>query len=180
MDEFLCGLDMSVIFGPFQAVDLARVAQLIGKTNQFNLTTRRHSLEDVARFVATDQCITLQFRLVDRFGDNGLVSAMILCPDQQVPDLIEVDTWVMSCRVFGRQLEREAMNIAVETARRIGMRAFRADFIPTSKNGVVSELYSSLGFTLSQEAAPSNGATRWFLQLSDYVPHSTHIARRSE
>ena len=171
---------MSVTFGPFQTVDLARVAQLIGKTNQFNLTTRRHSLEDVARFIASDGCITLQFRLVDRFGDNGLVSAMILRPDPQVSSLVDIDTWVMSCRVFGRQLEREAMNIAVETGCRMGVRAFRADYIPTSKNGVVSELYSDLGFTRAQEAPPHDGATRWFLQLSDYVPHSTHIARRSE
>jgi FkbH-like protein len=171
---------MSVIFGPFQTVDLARIAQLIGKTNQFNPTTRRHSLEDVARFVASDRCLPLQFRLVDRFGDNGLVSAMILRPDPQAPDLIEIDTWVMSCRVFGRQLEWEAMNIAVETACRMGVRRFRADYIPTSKNGVVRDLYSALGFTLAQEPALQDGAKRWFLQLSDYVPHSTHIARRSE
>ena len=126
MDDFLRGLDMSVTFGPFQTVDLTRVAQLIGKTNQFNPTTRRYSLEDVTRFAATDRCLTLQFRLVDRFGDNGLVSAMILRPDPLAPDLVEIDSWVMSCRVFGRQLEREAMNIAVETARRMGVRAFRA------------------------------------------------------
>jgi len=180
MDEFLRGLDMSVTFGPFKQVDLARVAQLIGKTNQFNLTTRRHSFDDVARFVSTDRCLTLQFRLVDRFGDNGLVSAMILPLDPQAPDLLEIDTWVMSCRVFGRQLEREAMNIAVETALRMDIRAFRADYIPTAKNGVVKELYAALGFRLAQEGTPHNGATRWFLQLSDYVPQSTHIARRSE
>jgi FkbH-like protein len=180
MDEFLSGLEMSMTFGPFQPVDLARVAQLIGKTNQFNPTTRRHSLEDVVRLVATDRCITLKFRLVDRFGDNGLVSAMILLPDPQAPDLMEIDTWVMSCRVFGRQLEREAMNIAVETARRMGIRAFRADYTPTPRNGVVCDLYSVLGFTLAQEASLHNGATRWFLQLSEYVPHPSHIARRSE
>ena len=180
MDDFLRGLDMSVTFGPFQTVDLARVVQLIGKTNQFNPTTRRHSLEDVARFVATDRCLTLQFRLADRFGDNGLVSLMILRPDPRAPDLMEIDTWVMSCRVFGRELEHEAMNIAVESARQMGVRAFRADYIPTPKNGVVRELYSTLGFTLAQEAAPCNGVTRWSVQLSDYMPHSTHIARRPQ
>ena len=179
MDDFLRGLEMSVIFGPFETVELARVAQLIGKTNQFNLTTRRHSLQDVERFVATDRCLTLQFRLVDRFGDNGLVSAMIMRPDPQAPDLLEIDTWVMSCRVFGRQLESEAMNIAVEAARLMGVRAFHADYIPTPKNAVVRELYGTLGFRLSQEAPPYPGATRWFLELSDYVPHPTHIVRRS-
>jgi FkbH-like protein len=180
MDDFLHGLDMSVTFGPFQTVDLARVVQLIGKTNQFNPTTRRHSLEDVARLVATDRCLTLQFRLADRFGDNGLVSAMILRPDPRAPDLMEIDTWVMSCRVFGRELEREAMNIAVESARRMGVRAFRADYIPTPKNSVVRELYSTLGFMPAQEAAPCDGVTRWSVELSDYTPQSTHIARRPQ
>jgi predicted enzyme involved in methoxymalonyl-ACP biosynthesis len=169
-----------VTFGPFQTVDLARVAQLIGKTNQFNPTTRRHSLEDVTRFAEADGCLTLQFRLVDKLGDNGLVSVMILRPDPQMPDVVQIDTWVMSCRVFGRQLEHEAMNIAVETACRMGVRALLADYIPTPKNGVVSELYPALGFTLASEAARQDGETRWWLQLSDYVPHPTHIARRSE
>ena len=180
MDDFLRGLDMSVTFGPFHPVDLTRVAQLIGKTNQFNPTTRRYSLEDVTRFAATDRCLTLQFRLVDRFGDNGLVSAMILRPDPLAPDLVEIDSWVMSCRVFGRQLEWEAMNIAVETARRMGVRAFRACYIPTSKNAVVSGLYSELGFALVSGVAPHDGVTHWCLQLSDYVPHPTHIARRPQ
>ena len=180
MDDFLRGLEMSVTFGPFRTVDLTRVAQLIGKTNQFNLTTRRHSLEDVSRFVSNDRSLTLQFRLVDRFGDNGLVSAMILHPDPRSPDLLEIDTWVMSCRVFGRQLEQEAMNIVVESARRRGARALHAEYIPTSKNGVVSQLYPALGFTREQETAPNHGTTRWFLQLCEYVPHATHIARRSE
>jgi len=180
MDEFLRELDMSVTFGPFKQVDLARVVQLIGKTNQFNLTTRRHSFDDVARFVNDGKCLTLQFRVIDRFGDNGLVSAMILCPDPQTADLVEIDTWVMSCRVFGRQLEREVMNIAVETAHRMGVRAFRGEYIPTAKNGVVRELYSMLGFTLEQKAASHDGATRWFLHLSDYVPRPTYIARGSE
>jgi FkbH-like protein len=180
MDDFLRGLEMSVTFGPFRTVDLARVAQLIGKTNQFNLTTRRHSLEDVSRFASSDRSLTLQFRLVDRFGDNGLVSVMILHPDPRSPDLLEIDTWVMSCRVFGRQLEQETMNIAVESARRMGARALRAEYIPTAKNGVVSQLYPALGFTRELEAAPNHGATRWLLQLSEYVPHATHIAKRSD
>jgi FkbH-like protein len=180
MDDFLDGLEMSVTFGAFRPVDLTRVAQLIGKTNQFNLTTRRHSQEDVSRFTGTDGCLTLQFRLVDKFGDNGLVSAMILTPDTQAPDLLEIDTWVMSCRVFGRQLEQEAMNIAVEAARAMGVRAFRGDYIPTPKNGVVRELYPRLGFTETAQAAPDAVVTRWVLNLSDYVPHRTHIARRLE
>ncbi len=176
--EFLQRLDMAVQFGPFASVDLARVAQLINKTNQFNPTTRRRSLDEVAAIAADERCLTLQFRLVDRFGDNGLVSAMILRPAEA--GILDIDTWVMSCRVFGRELEVEAMNIAVETARRHGVGEFRADYIPTPKNNVVSELYPGLGFQRASGAAVADGATRWRLPLADYAPRTTPIARRAE
>jgi len=119
----------------------------------------------------------LQFRLLDRFGDNGLVSTMILRPDIAEPDVLEIENWVMSCRVFGRQLEFEAMNIAVEAAGCRGVRVFRADYIPTSKNNVINQLYESLGFVRVNEAEPINGRTRWTLNLADYVARTTHIAR---
>jgi FkbH-like protein len=180
MGDFLAGLNISITFGQFQTIDLVRIAQLIGRTNQFNPTTRRHSLADVSRFAADDRCQTLQFRLRDKFGDNGLVSAMILVPDPAAPDVLEIDTWVMSCRVFGRELEVEAMNIAVETALRAGVHTFCADYIPTSKNGVVSKLYPTLGFELAQGADHPRGATRWLLRLADYVPRPTHITKISD
>jgi len=179
LDDFLSGLEMTVIAGSIQEVDLTRSAQLINKTNQFNPTTRRYSLEEVQQFVASDRCIALRFRLADRFGDNGLVSVMILRPDPEEPDVLDIDTWVMSCRVFGRQLEFEAMNVAVEIAKQQGTRAFRADYIPTPKNAVVSELYPRLGFAPTPDALPAEGASRWLLALDDYEPSETHIARRS-
>jgi FkbH-like protein len=178
MDDFLRGLDMSVVFGPFTEVDLSRITQLINKTNQFNPTTRRYAAEEVASLAAAPENITLQFRLLDRFGDNGIVSAIILRPDPDQSDVLQIDCWVMSCRVFGRQLEFEAMNIAVEAARRRGgVRAFRADYVPTTKNRVVSELYKKLGFPRIDETIPMNGATRWSLNLVEYVNCETHIAR---
>ncbi len=180
LDDFLRGLEMTLATGPIRTVDRERVAQLINKTNQFNPTTRRHSLQDVARLCASEQCLTLQFRLVDRFADNGLVSAAILRPATEAADVLEIDTWVMSCRVFGRQLELEAMNIIVEAARRRGVRTLRADYIPTTKNGVVRDLYPTLGFVSAEEATPTAGVTRWLLDLSRYVSRSTHIARMPE
>jgi FkbH-like protein len=172
MDDFLRGLEMSVAFGPFAAVDLARVTQLINKTNQFNPTTRRCTQEEVGSFAADHENITLQFRLLDKFGDNGLVSAMILRPDPGQPGVLEVDTWVMSCRVFGRQLEFEAMNIAVEQARCRGSKAIRAAYIPTPKNAVISNLYPSLGFS---PLSDKSGDNFWILDLAKYVTRSTHI-----
>ena len=177
LDDFLRSLQMSVVFGPFTAADLVRVTQLFNKTNQFNTTTRRYSAEEVAHFAAAKETVTLQFRLLDKFGDNGLVSAMILRPDPKQPEIFEIDNWVMSCRVFGRQLEFEAMNIAVEQARRRGSKAIRADYIPTPKNGVISELYPSLGFSPLNERTHGNGGTCWILDLAEYAARSTHISR---
>lgn len=176
LDEFLRGLEMSVRFGPIQDVDLARTAQLVAKTNQFNPTTRRYSAQEIAAIAGDERCLALQFRLADRFGDNGLVSVMLLRPDPEDGAVLDIDAWVMSCRVFGRQLEAEAMSIAVEVARRRGVRAFRADYIPTDRNKVVSELYPSLGFVCA-ERAPQERGMRWRLQLAEYVAARTHIAR---
>ena len=79
---------------------------------------------------------------------------MILRPTAADDDVLEIENWVMSCRVFGRELEFEAMNIAVEAARERGARALVADYIPTPKNDVISKLYPSLGFAEVDRPAP--------------------------
>jgi FkbH-like protein len=180
MDDFLRALQMSAVFGQFRTADLGRVTQLFNKTNQFNTTTRRYTAEEVANFATAAETMTLQFRLLDKYGDNGIVSAMILRPDSKQPEVFEIDNWVMSCRVFGRQLEFEAMNIAVEQARRRGMKALRATYVPTPKNGVISELYPSLGFCPVGDETPGNGGTCWFLDLAKHITRSTHISRSEQ
>jgi FkbH-like protein len=173
LQEFLAGLQMSVVFGRARDVDLTRVTQLINKTNQFNTTTQRYSIEEVTRYCHDPGVFVLQFRLVDRFGDNGLVSVMILKPHPSDAGVHLVDTWVMSCRVFGRELEFEAMNIAIEMAREHGVRALRGDFIPTAKNAVIVNLYSDLGFRRTDVQS-------WEVQLKQYQPRRTHITRNPQ
>jgi len=173
VDDFLRGLAMTVVAGPVQAVDAARAVQLINKTNQFNTTTRRISADDFARFAADSANVALQFRLRDRFGDNGLVSVMLLSPAE--PGTWQIDNWVMSCRVFGRQLEDEALNIAAEAAKARGLRRLIAEFIPTAKNGVVADLYERLGFACVNRG--DGDRSRWELQLSAHSPRPTHITR---
>jgi FkbH-like protein len=179
IDEFLRGLNMSVAFGPFTPIDHARIVQLINKTNQFNTTTRRYSSEEISRLATLPEALTLQFRLFDRIGDNGLVSTMILRPAPDDDKILEIENWVMSCRVFGRELEREAMNIAVEKARRRGARAIAADYTPTPKNEVIRTLFSDLGFSKLEQQPTTEGTTRWLLRLDDYVIRDTYIARRN-
>ena len=168
---------MRVIHGPVAPVDVARASQLINKTNQFNTTTRRTTDEALAQWTAAPDNMALQFRLVDRFGDNGLVSVMLLGGDSDKSEALELTNWVMSCRVFGRELEHEALNIAVEAARARGVRILEANLVPTPKNGVIRDLFSTLGFERVTDGAPGEGATRWRLRLDTFVPHPTHISR---
>jgi FkbH-like protein len=180
MDEFLRGLKMTAVYGPFTPVDHARVVQLINKTNQFNTTTRRYASDEVTEIMDDPEALTLQFRLLDRVGDHGLVSTMILRPARGDDDALQIENWVMSCRVFGRELEFEAMNIAVQAARERGVSGLVADYIPTPKNDVISKLYPSLGFVEVDRPAPANGARRFRLDLADYVTRNTHIVGQEQ
>jgi FkbH-like protein len=178
LNDFLAGLKMTTAYGLVQDLDVTRVSQLINKTNQFNPTTQRYSLDEVTGFCKDPACAVLQFRLIDRFGDNGLVSAMILRPDARHAGVFDIDTWVMSCRVFGRQLEHEAMNIAVETARERGATLLRAKYIPSPKNVVVQDLYERLGFTRIE--SDQADATVWQLPIESYRPQTTQIKRNPQ
>jgi FkbH-like protein len=179
MDDYLRGLDMTVTYGPVTHVELARAAQLVNKTNQFNTTTRRLAAEELATLLAQAGNFALQFRLTDRFGDNGLVSVMILCRHPQDSGIVDLHCWVMSCRVFGRQLEDEAMNIAAGAARERGFRELRADLIATKKNTVIAKLFDSLGFMPLGGDAPE-GTSRWTIDLASYSERPTFINRRAQ
>lgn len=178
MDAFLAQLDMSVEFGPVTPLNRARVTQLVNKTNQFNTTTIRRTEPEIAALAEDPRALLLQFRLVDKFGDNGIVSVMIATPAPGEPATLDLASWVMSCRVFGRQLEDEAMNLLVEAAAARGIASLQADFLPTAKNAVVRDLYARLGF--AEIAAPElgEGAGRWRLSLADYRPRATRISRK--
>ena len=174
LEEFLTGLSMSSTFGPIQSVDVARVAQLFGKTNQFNTTTIRYGREEVVAFTENSACLALQFRLKDRFGDNGLVSALIVEPDEAAGSYV-ISNWIMSCRVFGRSLEQLILNVLVELLCDRGVECLRAPFRPTEKNGVVADLYERLGF--AEESRDESGHSTWLLTLADFEPLPCHIVR---
>jgi predicted enzyme involved in methoxymalonyl-ACP biosynthesis len=101
---------------------------------------------------------------------------MILRPSALLTGDLNIDIWVMSCRVFGRQLEDEAMNIAVEHVRAKGLAGLSAGFKPTDRNAVIGDLFTKLGFESTGEAA---GERRWRLTVSSYQPRRTFIRRAS-
>lgn len=177
LDDYLRELQMTVVHGQVESVDQPRVVQLFNKTNQFNTTNRRFGAEEFAALVAHPGSLALRYRLLDRFGDNGIVSALLLAADDEDSGVMHILNWVMSCRVFGRQLEDEIMNLLVERARACGVRELHANFVETARNGVVSGLYERLGFApLATSGAGESGQSLWRLRLDDYVRRQTSIA----
>lgn len=166
MAGYLQSLDMVADVRPFDSVNRARIAQLINKSNQFNLTTRRYTEREVAAMEGDAALATLQFRLVDRFGDNGMIAVVVLRPaDSQT---LEIDTWLMSCRVLGRRMEEATLFHIIAAGRKLGATAITGTYLPTAKNRMVADHYGKLGFTLV--SAGDDGSSRWRLDLADYAP----------
>jgi FkbH-like protein len=152
LDDYLRSLEMVGEVGPIDEPELQRVVQLLAKTNQFNLTTRRHSRDEVLALLSQKNAIGLTFRLKDRFGDHGLIAVVIGVPDQDDGDqTLRIDTWLMSCRVINRTAEQFTFQVILEKARRLGYRRIVGEYIPTAKNPLVKDLYASLGFERIRE-----------------------------
>ena len=143
VSEFLAGLGMMATVGATDAMTLDRVHQLIHKTNQFNLTTRRHSMDEVARLARSPESAVVWLRLRDRFGDLGLVCVGIVRHVEG--ELWEVDTLLMSCRVMGRQVEHAFLHHLLSVAAKAGARRVRGVYRRSAKNGIVADLYPQLG-----------------------------------
>ena len=171
LDEFLAGLDMRAAFMPVNDQNLARVTQLVNKTNQFNLTTRRYTEAQVAAIAARGGW-TGVFDLTDRFGQHGIVGLMFCVPSDS--RTWEIDTWLMSCRVLGRTLERFMLDRAIDAAKAAGVSRLVGVYRKTAKNGLVADLFDRLGFTLEAEDGDER---RYELTVGQATtPYSTLIA----
>ena len=161
-NEYLRSLGMTLSIAPFDSAGRKRIAQLISKSNQFNLTTRRYSEAEIAAMQSSSDVFTLQARLEDIFGDNGMIS-VVIC--RETGPRWEVDTWIMSCRVLGRRVEESVLQYLVEQARGRGISEIVGHYIPTAKNGLVRDHFSRLGFV---QTGSGNGETTWRLAVAGY------------
>lgn len=177
IEDFYRSLDMSCLVSPFTDEDFPRIAQLVAKTNQFNLTTRRHSPAALREFMDNANCVHLSFRLTDRFAGQGLIALLIA---RQEGNALVIDTWLMSCRVIGRSLENTVLQELCRAAATRGCTEIRGTYIPTAKNELVSELFQRLGFELVGERG---GETDWVYDLSAKPPVTNEfieVERRDE
>ncbi len=160
LDEYIARLEIEADIHRMRPSERERVAQLCGKTNQFNLTTRRYTLADIEQFASGENSAVYVACSRDKYGDNGLICVLILRTEGED---VWIDTFLMSCRVMGRMLENVIIN---ELASRYsGKGRLIGEFIPTAKNVPVRDLYDRLGFALLSE---ENGHKFYALDLSDY------------
>jgi FkbH-like protein len=143
LEAYLAGLEMRASCVPVSDGNIARVTQLTNKTNQFNVTMKRRTAADVRAVAASGW--TGVFSLQDRYGDYGIIGAMFAQPDGE-PGCWTIDTWLMSCRVLRRDVERFMLDCLLDAARSAGVRRIRGEYIRTEKNGLVADLFPSLGF----------------------------------
>ncbi len=165
---YLASLDMTITFQPFEATGRARIVQLINKSNQYNLTTRRYTDPEVTEAENDPAVFTLQIRLADIFGDNGMISVVICRPGEA--GVWEIDTWLMSCRVLGRKVEHMVLHEILEHARAAGILKLVGTYVPTDRNKLVVDHYARLGFAKVGEE--ESGQTYWELLVDGAAPES--------
>jgi FkbH-like protein len=168
VDAYLASLDMTITFQPFDSIGRARIVQLINKSNQYNLTTRRYADPEVCAAENNPEVFTMQVRLADIFGDNGMISVVICRPSES--GVWEIDTWLMSCRVLGRKVEHMVLREILDHAREAGIHKLVGMYRPTDRNKLVIDHYAKLGFVRVREE--ESGVTFWEMQVEGSEPES--------
>ena len=151
--DYLKSLEMKAVIRPFEAAYLSRIAQLTNKSNQFNLTTRRYTQEEIAQTAQDETRLTFYGKLEDKFGDNGVVTIAI---GRLEGDVCHMELWLMSCRVLKRDMELALMDEVVSRCQAKGVKEIRGYYYKTAKNAMVREFYGTLGFEkLSEDGEDS-------------------------
>jgi FkbH-like protein len=167
-DDFLVSLNMVSKIEPFTKFNTPRVAQLSQRSNQFNLRTVRYNEAAIAQIGLDENYASFSFNLEDKFGDNGLICAIIL--EKISKEIFFIDTWFMSCRVLKRGMENFVLNTIVSFAKNNGSSFLKGEYLPTPKNDMVKDHYKNLGFEEQENY--------WFLNLTTFEPKKTFIQNK--
>ena len=145
LQDFLKQLGIKITIKKSSNFTIPRISQLTLKTNQFNLTTKRYQEEDIQKFSSDDKMLVGCAQVEDKFGDNGITGAFIVRKDN--PKEWMIDTFLLSCRVMGREVEKALLGHIIEKAKENGVEKIKAEFIPTKKNNPAENFLPSCGFT---------------------------------
>lgn len=174
-NDYLISLQMKAIIKSFEPILIARIAQLTNKSNQFNLTTKRYTQAEIEEISGNEEYITLYGRLIDRFGDNGVVSVVI---GHKVGCECRIDLWIMSCRVLKRNMEFAMMDSLVKKCKEAGIRTIHGYYYPTAKNSMVKDFYGLQGFTKISKDAMGN--TEWIFEISSDYKNKNNVIMMEE
>ena len=144
LQDFLKGMELKITIKKADKFTIPRISQLILKTNQFNLTTKRYQLEDVQKFSEDNNMIVECVQVEDKFGDNGITGAFIV-QKNNVNEWI-LDTFLLSCRVMGREIEKSILSYIIKIAKANNVKKLKAEFIPTKKNKPIENFLPDCGF----------------------------------
>lgn len=161
-DDFLVSLNMIAEIKNFSSVYLDRITQLTNKTNQFNLTTKRYTLGEIESIASSDKFIKLYGKLIDKYGDNGLISIVIGLIKQ---NQCHIDLWLMSCRVLKRDMEVAMLDEMVRKCKQKGVSEIIGYYYKSAKNNMVANLYKNFGFELIKQ---NRDHSIWKLDISVY------------
>lgn len=169
--EYLRSLEMRAVIEDFTPINLQRITQLTNKSNQFNVTTKRYSQAEMDACFESKEHIRLYGKLVDKFGDNGVVSVVIGKIDGEK---LHIELWLMSCRVLKRDMEFAMLDEVVATAKAHGVKEIYGYYYPTAKNNMVRELFGQFGFSKISEDENKN--TVWKLSTDGYENKNRYIS----
>lgn len=174
-EEYLLSLEMKADVLPFSNLYFDRISQLTNKTNQFNLTTKRCSISEIEAMSDSEKYISFCMRLMDRFGDNGVVTVFSGVKNDHV---LDIELWLMSCRVFKRTLENSVFDHLIKECKKNGIEKIKGHYFPTPKNIIVESFYSDLGFSLINVSA--DRSTEWMFNVDSYIDANKIIKTQDE
>jgi FkbH-like protein len=167
--DYLISLKMRAVIEPFKQAHIGRITQLVNKTNQFNLTTKRYSKTEIDRISKDDNYIHLYGKLEDKFGDNGIVTVIIGRKEQ---DVLHIELWIMSCRVLKREMETAMMDALIKSCKEKDIAAIKGYYYPTAKNSMVKDFFGQQGF---EKVSGAEGKTEWLFEINDIYIDKNHL-----
>ena len=160
IEDYLKTLGLKINLYIDDLSQISRISQMTQKTNQFNLTTKRYTENEIKKLINNESKIVISIGVSDKYGDHGITGLAILDLEE-----LKIDTFLLSCRIIGRNIEYKFMNIIVKLLRNSGVQKIDSQYNKTMKNQQVSDYYSKCGFSLVCE---SNGNIEYCLVINNY------------
>jgi len=164
-EDYIRSLGIHVKLTSDDHKNVARIAQLTQKTNQFNLTTRRYSELEMEGFITNPRYHVFSGSVSDTYGDSGITLLAVIAPMDETSKQARIDTFLMSCRIIGRNIEHAVLGEILRHLKEKGYESVRSEYIPTPKNDQVRLFYEQNGFDLIEDV---NESKQYRLNLNTY------------